>query len=97
MVTVANVVGNSGRLALAKPHLIDRITDKLLEVENLRTTPHMTKECTRVIAEKVIDSFDMFFDRIKQKRKVVSFVEKYADSSRKTLREAANDFLEKWA
>jgi hypothetical protein len=97
MATVANVVGNSGRLALAKPHLIDKITDKLLEVENLRTTPHMTKECTRVIAEKVIDSLDMFFDRIEQKRKVVSFVEKYVDSSRKTLREAASDFLEKWA
>jgi hypothetical protein len=49
-----------------------------------------------VIAEKTISSFDMFFDQIKQKRKVIHFAEKYAQSPRKTLRETAKNFLKKW-
>jgi len=36
MVTVANIVGNSGKIALAKPHLTQKITDKLLTVEIFR-------------------------------------------------------------
>ena len=41
MVTVANVVGHSGKIALAKPYLIPRITKELLKVENIKTTPHL--------------------------------------------------------
>jgi hypothetical protein len=96
-VTVANVVGYSGKIALAKPYLIDKITNELLRVDSLSITPHLTEECKRVIAEKAIKSFDLFFDRVKQKKRVISFVEKHTSSSRKTLRAAAKNFLEKWA
>jgi hypothetical protein len=98
MVTVANVVGNSGKIALAKPHLIHKITAALLKVENISVTPHLTEECKRVIAEKAIEVFDLFFDKIeeKEKKKVLSFVEKQLDSSRRTLRTKAADFLKKW-
>ena len=96
MVTVANVVGNSGKIALAKPYLIPRITDKLLEVEELSTTPHLTEECKRVIAQATIKSLDMFFDRIDQKDRVISFVKSHLDSPRKSLRTTAENFLEKW-
>jgi len=34
VVTMANVVGNSGKIALVKPQLIQMITDELLRVEN---------------------------------------------------------------
>jgi hypothetical protein len=96
MVTVANVVGNSGKIALAKPYLIDRITDKLLKVEDISVTPHLTEECKRVIAEKTIKSFDLFFDRVREKKRVIAFVEKHSDGSRKTLRVTAQSFLKKW-
>jgi len=95
MVTVANVVGHSGKIALARPDLIPKITDELLKVENISTTPHLTEECRRVIAEKVIKSFDLFFDQIKQKEKVISFVKKHLDSPRRTLRTEAENFLKK--
>jgi hypothetical protein len=95
MVTVANVVGHSGKIALAKPHLVDKVTDELLKVENISTTPHLTEECKRVIAEKTIKSFNMFFDKIKQKEKVTSFVKNHLNSPRKTLRRAAENFLDK--
>ena len=98
MVTVANVVGNSAKIALAKPKLIPRITAELLNVENVSVTPHLTEECKRVIAEKAVGAFDLFFDKIEEneKKKVLSFVEKQLASSRKTLRAKATQFLKKW-
>ncbi len=96
MVTVANVVGNSSRIAQAKPYLIPKITDELLKVEDISTTPHLTEECKRVIVQATIKSLDLFFDRIDQKERVISFVKSHLDSSRKSLRTAAENFLEKW-
>lgn len=96
MVTVANVVGNSAKIALAKPHLIQKITNELLTVENISTTPHLTEECKRVIAEHAIKSFALFFDKIEQKEKVVSFASRHLKSPRKTLRKAAEEFLTKF-
>jgi len=98
MVTVANVVGNSRKIALAKLYFLPKITAELLKVENISVTPHLTEECKRVIAEKAIGVFDLFFDKIeeKEKKKVLSFVERQLDSSRRTLRTRAADFLKKW-
>jgi hypothetical protein len=96
MVTVANVVGHSGKIALAKPHLIEKIANNLLKVGDISTTPHLTEECKKVIAEKAIKSFNMFFGKIEQKEKVVSFAKNYLNSSRKTLRKSAEDFLNNW-
>jgi hypothetical protein len=96
MVTVANVVGNSGKIALAKPYLIQKITNELLKVESISTTPHLTEECKRVIAEHAIKSFALFFDKIEQKEKVISFVERHLNSPRKTLRKTAEEFLTKF-
>jgi hypothetical protein len=96
MVTVASAVGNSARIALAKPHLTQKITNELLKVENISTTPHLTEECKWVIAEHTIKSFALFFDQIEQKGQVISFVESHLDSPRKTLRTTAEDFLLKF-
>lgn len=96
MVTVANVVGHSGKIALAKPHLIPKIANELLKVENISTTPHLTEECKRVIAEKTIRSFNLFFDKVEEKEKVISFAERHLNSPRTTLRTEAKNFLEKW-
>jgi len=96
MVTVANVVGHSGKIALAKPHLIPKITKELLKVDNIKTTPHLTDECKKVIAEKAIQSIDMFFSQIENKDEVTRFVKKHTTSSRKTLKTKSEEFLNKW-
>jgi hypothetical protein len=96
MVTVANVVGHSSEIALAKPYLTEKIVSELLKVEDISTTPHLTEECKRVIAEKTIESFDKFFDQVKTKSKVISFVKKHLCSPRETLRWAAQSFIAKW-
>ncbi len=99
MVTVANTVGNSGKIALAKPYLIPKITSELLKVEHISVTPHLTEECKRVIAEAAVKTFDLFFDKLeeKEKNKVLDFVERQLGSSRRTLSEKAAVFLEKWS
>jgi hypothetical protein len=98
MVTVANVVGNSDKIALAKPYLIPKIVNKLLTVENARTTPHLTDECKLVIMTHAINCFDAFFDRIsdEEKAKVCAFVKRHANSQREQLRLTAKAFLIRW-
>jgi hypothetical protein len=96
MVTVANLVGHSGKIALAKPYLINKITKELLKVEKIKTTPHLTEECKKVITEQAIISFDMFFDNIENKEIIIKFVEKNLNSSRNRLKLKAEEFLNKW-
>ena len=96
MVTVANVVGNSGKIAFAKPYLVPEITNELLKVEHLSITPHLTDECKRVIIQQAINTFYEFFDRIAQKEQVLSFVQLHVDSPRKKLKTSAEKFLQKW-
>jgi len=96
MVTVANVVGNSCKIALAKPYLVQKIASELLKVDNLSTTPHLTPECKRVITEKAIEYFDVFFDRIEARDEVLSFVKRNKNSPRKSLKTQAENFLKKW-
>ena len=96
MVTVANIVGSSSKIALAKPYLINRITEELLRVDKIKITPHLTEECKRVIIEKTIISFNIFFNQIGDKEKVITFVKKHIKSSRKTLKNEAEKFLNKW-
>jgi hypothetical protein len=97
MVTVANVVGASGKIATAKPYLAPKITAELLKVQNLSTTPHLTEECKKVIAQHAISSFDMYFDKIdQQQEEIINFVKSCTGSSRKKLRTNAEKFLKKW-
>jgi hypothetical protein len=99
MVTVANIAANSPRIARAKPYLVPKITTALLRVEGISTTPHLTAECTRVIAEKAIEAFDEFYDLMgkKEKAAVVDFAKKHVNSSRLSLKKEAQLFLKKRA
>lgn len=96
MVTVANVVGNSSRIADNKPYLLNEITDELLRVDKIKLTPHLTEECRRVIIEKAIKFFDNFYEKIEDKQSVLSFVKKHVSSPRISLKNEALRFLEKW-
>ena len=98
MVTVANVVGNSAKIALAKPYLAPKFTDRLLAVDKLHVTPHLTDECRRVIAEKAIETYNQYFDLMgaEEKAKVLTFVKKHKTSSRASLKKEAELFLKRW-
>ncbi|MCW4006068.1 MAG: hypothetical protein NWF04_05680 [Candidatus Bathyarchaeota archaeon] len=98
LITVANTVNNAAKIAQAKPYLIPKITNALLQVENLQLTPHLTAECKRIIAQTALDTFDSFFETLdpQDKTKVLTFAEKHKNSSRQKLQQKANLFLKKW-
>lgn len=96
MVTVANVVGYSAKIALAKPDLAQKITAGLLKVGSLKTTPHLTEECKRVIVQHAIETFDAYYGSIQDKASVITFVKRQLGSSRASLNKAAERFLKKW-
>jgi hypothetical protein len=93
MVTVANTVANSARIAANKPYLSDRISAELLKVQYLQTTPHLTEECKLVIAEKAIETFETIIKYTKNKAPLIGFAEKHRNSSRASLKKAAQRFL----
>ena len=99
MVTVANVVGASAKIAQAKPYLIPKIAAELLKVQNISTGPHLTEECKRVIAEKTVESFSLFFDKVpaKDRPSILAFVNGCVNSPRKTLKIKAETFLKQWS
>jgi len=96
MVTVANVVANSATIVLNKPYLADRITSKLLKVQNLQTTPHLTEECKLVIAEQAIETFNTLIRYTENKSALIDFAEKHQNSERINLKKEAQNFLKKW-
>ena len=98
MITVANIVVNSSKIALAKPYLMGKITEELLKVEDIGITPHLTEECKRVIIEKTIRSFNQFYSKLENEAKVevYDFVRKQLGSSRDAVRKEAELFLDGW-
>jgi predicted acetyltransferase len=95
MITVAHVVDNSGKIALAKPYLISRITDELLKLEKISTKPRLTHECKNILFGKAIIAFDQYFDQIEKSKEVISFIKKQLKNTRATTKIKAEKFMKK--
>lgn len=93
MVTAANVVGGAGLIAKAKPHLEEKITKKILEVDLGKWE---TSECRNVLLGGAILTFEKYFDQIKNKDSVIKLVKKCKRNRRKSTREKAVEFLNKF-
>ncbi len=96
MVTVANAVVNSMKIAASKPYLANRIASELLKTQNLQVTPHLTEECKLVIAERAIKTFNTLINYTQNKHALIEFAQEHQNSSRASLRKEAKIFLKKW-
>ena len=92
MITAAHVVDNSGKIALAKPELTEKITDELLGVEE---HTYQTTECRNILLGKVILAIDQYFDHIEDKDKVIPLIKRQLKNSRNATRVKAEKFLGK--
>ncbi len=92
MITAANVIGGAARIALAKPHLADRIAAEVLKVERAR---YQTAECRNVAIGHAILSFAAFFGALGAKAPVVKFVQRQLKNSRNATRKKAEQFLKR--
>ena len=93
LITAAHVVGNSWKIAKAKPGLGSRITSELLKVEKI---PLPTEECMNILKGHAILSFSEYFGQIKEKGKVKSFARRELKNSRNATRAKAEKFLKKF-
>jgi len=94
LITAGHVVDNSGKIALSKPDLQDKITDELLKVEKV---PLPTSECRNILIGKAINAFNVYYNEVDDKDKVISFVKRQLNNPRKATKNKAEKFLRKFS
>ena len=97
MVTAANIIGSSAKIALARPELTQRITREILKVQKARYARKgkPSPECRNVVIGHAIDSFDKFYRQIDDKKAVISFVKRQLKNTRKQVVKKAERFIQK--
>ena len=86
------VAGISGKIAKAKPHLEEKITNKLLSIDKA----HHISERKDLIKSYAIESFSEYFEEAKNKKKIIEFVKSQLKSKSPRTRKKAREFLKKW-
>ena len=92
MIAAATAIRWASTIALAKPHLADRLARAILGV---RRAAYETEECRNVAIGHAIQSLGRFFEFIEDKKAVVKFVRAQLDNSRPATRAKARTFLTK--
>jgi hypothetical protein len=93
MIGAANAIHGAADIALAKPHLADRIAREVLKVSRAN---YATPECRNIAAGHAIQTLDRFFPNIQKKKAVLAFVESQIENPRPATRKKAGKFLAKW-
>jgi len=81
---------NAGKIARNEPKLQNRITEKLLGIED----SHQKQK--ELLKADVIQAFDNYFEQSDEQRKMLAFVGAQIDSSSPKTQKAAKAFLKKW-
>ena len=82
---------NSSRIVNNKPYLEDRITNILLDIEKI----HPGKQI-ELVKSALIESFSEYFDKSKNKEKIIGFVKKQLHSSSPKTKKTAKKFLDSY-
>jgi hypothetical protein len=94
MIAAANAIQGAADIALAKPHLADRIAKAIVKVSRAH---YATPECRNVATGHAIQALDRFFEHIQKKEPVLGFVESQLKNPRPATRKKAEKFWAKWA
>ena len=85
------VVKSSGKIVNFKPNLEEKITDLLLNIEKIYPGKQI-----ELVKSAAIESFSEFFNKAKNKQKIINFVKKQLDSVSPKTRKTAKEFLSRW-
>jgi hypothetical protein len=88
-ITAAYVSGVSGKIALVKPQLQTKITNKLLSIDKT----HHEQERKDLAKASVIEAFEEYYEQAKYKKRIVEFVEKQLDCASPKTKKKAKEFL----
>jgi hypothetical protein len=94
MIGAAAAIRGAATIALAKPHLADRLARAILGV---RRAVYEREECHNVAIGHAIESLERFFEGIADKKAVVEFVRAQRENPRPATRRKALRFLGKHA
>jgi len=84
------VIKSSGKIVNFKPNLERKITDLLLNIENI----HPGKQI-ELVKSAVIESFSKYYGNAEEKNKIIDFVKKQLNSKSPKTRNAAKEFIKK--
>jgi hypothetical protein len=86
----AHVALNSGKIALAKPHLQAEITNRLLDIDNV------VQRHKDLVKASAIEAFDAYFEQSKDQQRISEFVKAQLNCESPKTRKMAKAFLKKW-
>jgi len=89
-ITAAYVAGASGKIAMAKPKLRTKITNKLLSIDKT----HYEQERKDLVKVGAIEAFEEYFEQARNKKQITEFVQKQLKSKSPKTRKKAKEFLE---
>jgi hypothetical protein len=90
-ITAAYVSGASGKIALAKPKLQTKITNRLLCIDKT----HHEQERKDLVKANIIEAFGEYYDQTKNKKKIIEFAEKQLNCASHKTRKIAKEFLKR--
>jgi len=98
MITASNTIKNSWKIALAKPEFTEKISQEILKAEKARyeNKGQLSPECNNIVCGYAIDSFDKFFNEIRDKKPVLGFIKRQLSNNRKPVAKKADKFLKKY-
>jgi len=98
MITASNTIKNSWKIALAKPEFTEKISQEILKAEKARyeNKGQLSPECNNIVCGHAIDSFDKFFNEIRDKKPVLGFIKRQLSNNRKPVAKKADKFLKKY-
>jgi hypothetical protein len=88
-ITAAYVAQASGTIANAKPALQTKITNRLLNIDKT----HHEQERKDLAKASVIEAFAQYYQQIRNKKKILEFVERQLDCQSPKTRKKAKEFL----
>jgi len=90
LITAANTIGAAAKVALAKPHLVDKIVNALLQVEEAK---YQTRECRNVALGHALKSLDLIFAYIRDRQRIIDFAKRQLRNRRNAVRVRARAFI----
>ncbi|UCE48597.1 MAG: hypothetical protein JSW47_00305 [Phycisphaerales bacterium] len=90
-ITAAYVSQASGKIALAKPKLQTKITNRLLRIDQT----HHEQERKDLVKASIIEAFEQYYDQTRNKKKMFEFVERQLSCKSPKTRRKAGEFLER--
>jgi hypothetical protein len=90
LITAANIVGASGKIAAARADLRDRITSELLKVDVI---PLPTAECREIARGKALSAFAVYWPNPGENKSVNAFIQRCVHSPRPATRKRAEGLI----